>query len=66
MIASLFQAAAELKKKYLETSATSENDPMSLKFVKYAQSSQCKSQHDSSVSYASAALKFLEEIPLIN
>ncbi|KAJ0169260.1 hypothetical protein K1T71_015144 [Dendrolimus kikuchii] len=29
---------------------------MSLKFLKYAQSSQCVSSHDSSVSYASASL----------
>ncbi|CAG9790561.1 unnamed protein product [Diatraea saccharalis] len=31
---------------------------MSLKFLKYAQSSQCMSMHDSSVSYASASLVF--------
>lgn len=28
----------------------------SLKFLKYAQSNQCRDSHDSSVSYASAAL----------
>lgn len=30
----------------------------SIKFVQYAQSSKCRSQRDSSVSYASAALVF--------
>ena len=30
----------------------------SLKFLKYAQSSQCRNMNDSSVSYASAALVF--------
>ncbi|XP_014213751.1 protein MEMO1 [Copidosoma floridanum] len=37
---------------------TSNGQRMSLKFLKYAQSSQCNSMSDSSVSYASASLTF--------
>ena len=37
---------------------TSNGVKMSLKFVDYAQSSQCRSFSDSSVSYASASLIF--------
>jgi hypothetical protein len=45
----IFQAIDTIQK-------TGNGHNMSLKFVKYAQSSQCKSMRDSSVSYASAAL----------
>ena len=45
----ILQAVAAIKK-------TGNGHKMSFKFVKYAQSSQCKSMRDSSVSYASGAL----------
>lgn len=45
----LFQAVKAIKN-------TGNGHKMSFKFVKYAQSSQCTSQRDSSVSYASGAL----------
>ncbi|CAH2083479.1 unnamed protein product [Euphydryas editha] len=47
----LLQAVAKLQ--------SQSNAPrMSLKFLKYAQSSQCMNMKDSSVSYASASLVF--------
>lgn len=45
-----FQAVHELKQ--------NGNDNISLKFLNYAQSSKCLYLTDSSVSYASAALRF--------
>ncbi|XP_048480136.1 protein MEMO1-like isoform X1 [Plutella xylostella] len=50
-IAVLLQAVEKLR--------TQQNAPkMSMKFLKYAQSSQCETMQDSSVSYASASLVF--------
>ncbi|XP_026292391.1 protein MEMO1-like [Frankliniella occidentalis] len=49
-IAVLLQAASVLEKK---------GNRMSLKFLKYAQSDQCFTMSDSSVSYASASLTFI-------
>lgn len=51
-IAVLLQAISKLR-------SSSSNPPlMSMKFLKYAQSSQCMNMQDSSVSYASASLVF--------
>lgn len=46
-IFSVFQAVAELRKSGLE---------MNFSFLNYAQSSECRNWHDSSVSYAAGAL----------
>lgn len=50
--ASNFQAAHHLQKMSMN------GHKMSLKFLKYAQSSKCSTMSDSSVSYAAAALVF--------